>query len=89
MRAHPIKHEVKQHYRAGVRVHHYVRGEGSAPRQVIGARSIGSGPTYSVSVRGGGPDQRFTVNAGSIPSAITAGLNKASISVKSITVRRR
>jgi hypothetical protein len=88
MRAHPIAHEVKQHYRAGVRVHHYERGSGKAPRQVV----IGSknwGVHYRATVSGGGHHESFSVAAGSLPGAMTEGLSRATIAVKSILIKRR
>jgi hypothetical protein len=46
----PIRHPVRAHRRAGVMVHHYERGEGKAPRAVIGSASVGRGGTYRVNV---------------------------------------
>jgi hypothetical protein len=46
----PIKHDVRAHQRQGRPVHHYERGEGKAPRAVIGSTSVGRGGTYRVNV---------------------------------------
>lgn len=46
----PYHHPVKQHLRKGKTVHHYERGEGKAPRLVIGAKTVQSGGTYRVNV---------------------------------------
>ena len=46
----PFKHPVKQHLRRGKVVHHYERGEGKAPRLVIGSQSAGRGGSYRVNV---------------------------------------
>ena len=84
----PYRHDVKQHLREGHVVHHYKRGEGSAPRQVIGARS-GGGGGYSVTVIGGSGQETHVVQAGSYPGALTAGVNQSSISPLAIRLRRR
>ena len=47
----PIFHKVRPHTRAGVHVGRYERGEGEAPRQVIGAQSLRRGAeTYRVNI---------------------------------------
>jgi hypothetical protein len=88
MRAHPIAHEVKQHIRAGVRVHHYERGSGKAHPVIIGAGSP-MGAHYRAIVSGGGHHESFSVAAGSVPGAMTEGLSRATIAVNSIRIVRR
>jgi hypothetical protein len=83
----PYRHPVKSHLREGRRVHKYVRGEGSAPRRVIGSHAGGGG--YSVTVEGGGRSESFTVQAGGLPEAMSTGLGRATLTPQVVRLRRR
>lgn len=83
----PIKHDVKQHLREGHVVHHYERGKGKAPRQVIGSTSRGGG--YSVTLIGSGFQETVSVAAGNYPDAVSAGLQRSTVAPVAIKLRRR
>ena len=67
----PIKHDVKQHLREGHVVHHYERGKGKAPRQVIGSTSRGGG--YSVTLIGSGFSGDGQRSGGELPRRSVSG----------------
>ena len=88
----PIRHPVKPHLRAGVHVHRYERGEGKAPKAVIGTQAVRGG-TYRVNVNyldseaftpqggaypagHGAKTLHLTIRAGSYLDAMDQGLNR-------------
>jgi len=83
----PIRHPVKPHLRAGVHVHRYERGEGKAPRQVIGSASKRGGG-YTVTFMGDRTES-FQVNAGSYVGALDSGLERVTGSPIAVRLRRR
>lgn len=78
---------MKQHIRRGRLVHHYERGEGKAPRRVIG--SVGGGARFTVTVMGGGQTQSFSSDAEGYLGALDSGLARATGSVQAVRIRRR
>jgi hypothetical protein len=87
----PIKHPVKPHTRAGVHVHHYVRGDGEAPkapRKVIGHRDS-IGPRFTVTLQYGKGSESRVVSASSYGAALSEGLQGASDTPRAVTMRRR
>jgi hypothetical protein len=83
----PIHHAVKPHIRNGVHVHRYERGEGKAPRQVIGAASKRGGG-YTVTFIGDRTES-FSVQAGSYVGALDSGLERVTGSPIAVRLRRR
>jgi len=83
----PIRHPVKPHLRAGVHVHRYERGEGKAPRQVIGSVGRGGG-NYSVIVMGERTES-FNVSATSYIGALDSGLERTAQTPIAVRMRRR
>ena len=69
--------------REGTRVDRYMRGEGKAPKQIIGVQAIG-GSRWRVS-RGG---SSITVGAGNIVQALSRGVDTLQSSAETITVQR-
>jgi hypothetical protein len=86
----PIKHPVKPHTRAGVHVHHYTRGEGTAPKvkRVIGHRDS-MGPRFTVTLQYGRGSESRVVSASSYGGALSEGLSGASDIPRAVTMRRR
>ena len=86
----PIKHPVKPHTRAGVHVHHYVRGDGEAPKakRVIGHRDS-MGPRFTVTLQYGKGSESRVVAAGSYGAALSEGIAGASDTPRAVTMRRR
>jgi len=82
----PIRHPVKPHLRAGVHVHRYERGEGKAPRLVIGASHRGG--SYSVIIIGDRTES-FSVNAGNYIGALDSGLGRSTQTPIAVRMRRR
>jgi hypothetical protein len=83
----PIRHDVKQHTRLGHVVHHYKRGEGKAPRMIIGTQSRRGG-NYVVTLTGS-KTESFNVDAGSYVAALDSGLEHATAAPQMIRIRRR
>ena len=82
----PIRHPVKPHLRAGVHVHRYERGEGKAPKAVIGASRRGG--SYSVIIMGDRTES-FSVNAGNYIGALDSGLERTAQTPIAVRMRRR
>jgi hypothetical protein len=101
----PFKHPVKQHLRKGRVVHHYERGEGKAPRVVIGSpRSVGASYRVNINyadaeafdpegkkypVSHGAKTEHLTVKARSYLDAMDQGLTRIGSGVPLSVMMRR
>lgn len=70
-------------------MHHYERGDGKAPRQVIGATQRRGGGGYTVTLIGTGGQETHIVAAGSYPEALSAGIEAGTVSPVAVRLRRR
>ena len=67
-------------------VHHYKRGDGKAPRRVIGG--VGGKARWTVTVMGDRTES-FSSDAGDVLAALDSGVNRATQTPIAIKVRRR